>query len=163
MTVFFLRHGMAEERERWSGEDFDRPLTDHGRELLRDEARGIERLALDLDSILSSPFARAYRTAEIVARALGLLDLLEKNDLLGPGFDAGKLAELLSGRDRESSVLLVGHEPDFGKTIGAVIGGGRVRCKKGGLVCLELESASPPRGELLWALPPAFLARLDGN
>ncbi len=163
MTVFFLRHGIAEEAERWAGDDFDRPLTDRGRELLLDEARGIEALELDIDAIVSSPLTRAYRTAEIVARELGLIDLLEKDDLLRPGFDAGKLAQLLSHRPREGTVLLVGHEPDFSRTIGAVIGGGRVRCKKGGLVCLDLESASPPKGELHWALPPAFLARLDGT
>lgn len=162
MTVFFLRHGLAEEKDRWSGDDFDRPLTDHGRELLRDEAKGIERLALDIDGVISSPYVRAFRTAEIVARAIGLLDLLEKDARLGPDFDVAALDGILSGRDRESSVLLVGHEPDFSKTIGEVIGGGRVHCKKGGLVCLEIEG-SPPHGELLWSLPPAFLARLDGN
>ena len=163
MTVFFLRHGIAEEREQWPGTDFDRPLADRGRELLQDEARGIELLGLSIDAILSSPLTRAYSTAEIVAARLGLLGLLETNDLLRPGFNAGKLPELLSRRPREGSALLVGHEPDFSATIGVVIGGGRIRCKKGSLVCLELESVSPPKGELLWVLPPAILARLDGD
>jgi phosphohistidine phosphatase len=46
--------------------------------------------------------------------------------------------------------MLVGHEPDFSRTISALIGGGRVVMKKGGLARVDVESIDPPDGELVW-------------
>jgi phosphohistidine phosphatase len=160
MTLYFLRHGIAVEEGDWPGEDFDRPLSHEGMELLSREARGMADLALGIGLILASPYLRAWQSAEIAARGLGLLGALERAELLSPGFDAKKLAALLAGQARAKALLLVGHEPDFSRTIGKLIGGGRVSCKKGSLLRLELDELAPPRGELLWSLPAAVLARI---
>jgi phosphohistidine phosphatase len=163
MRLFFLRHGIAEDSDLWQGEDSERPLTDQGKELIASEAKVLAELDLGIDAILSSPFLRAYQTAEIVARELKAQDILASSELLGPGLDSRRLEELLSSHAEAEAPLLVGHEPDFSRTIGAVIGGGKVRCKKGSLVCVKLDGRSPPRGELLWSLPPSFLAGQHGD
>ena len=158
MRLYFLRHGIAEERDTWEGEDFERPLTDRGRQRMEAEARAMAELELELDRILSSPFRRAIQTAEIVARELKLGAALAREGLLAPGFDSMRLAELLERFPRDKAILLVGHEPDFSKTVGEAIGGARMLIKKGGLVCVEIEGSPPPRGRLLWSLPPSALA-----
>jgi phosphohistidine phosphatase SixA len=54
--------------------------------------------------------------------------------------------------------MLVGHEPDFSRTIGALIGSGRVQIKKGGLARVDVKNASLQSGELVWLIPPKALA-----
>ena len=71
MKVYFLRHGKAENRSEWRGRDADRPLTPEGEEALRRECKVLLDLDLALDLIVTSPLARARRTAEIVAEDLG--------------------------------------------------------------------------------------------
>jgi len=47
MKLYFLRHGIAVDREEWKGNDFDRPLTDEGRERMAREAKTIAKLDLN--------------------------------------------------------------------------------------------------------------------
>jgi phosphohistidine phosphatase len=53
--------------------------------------------------------------------------------------------------------MLVGHEPDFSMTIGHLIGGGRVVCKKGGVACVNVPDIQAMEGELEWLLPAGLL------
>ena len=85
MRVYFLRHGKAEDRAAWQGRDADRPLTAEGEEALRREAKQLRAVDLALDVIVTSPLARARRTAEIVADELGLAGRLVEDDRLAPG------------------------------------------------------------------------------
>jgi phosphohistidine phosphatase len=77
---------------------------------------------------------------------------------LGPGFDIEQLAAILRDHASARALMLVGHEPSFSETISALIGGGRVVCKKGGLACVDLPDVSNLSGELLWLIPPRLLA-----
>lgn len=159
MKIHFLRHGLAQERLDWKGDDSDRPLTDQGRERMERSAAAIARFGLDLDAILTSPFARASQTASIVAEALHAADRLRFDARLGPGFGKEPLAAILREYAGSQSLMLVGHEPGMSETISALIGGGRIICKKGGLACVKLIDPSSPRGELLWLIPPRWLAQ----
>ena len=87
MRLYFLRHGQAD-RSQWSGNDFDRPLTKQGKQMMAQTADTIAALDLGLDLILTSPLVRAQQTAEIVAKNLRLEDRLAVESRLGPGFDA---------------------------------------------------------------------------
>ena len=157
MKLYFLRHGLAGDRETWAGGDFERPLTDAGKERMAREAATIAKLNLNLDVILTSPLVRAYQTAEIVARLLGMTDKLVKDERLGPGFSPDQLAGILQAYPEAQALMLVGHEPDFSQLIGKLIGGGRIMCKKGSLACVELNDKSL-QGELVWLIPPSVLA-----
>jgi phosphohistidine phosphatase len=157
MKLYFLRHGLAGDRATWQGADCDRPLTDEGKEKMARTADTLAALDLALDAIVTSPLVRAHQTAEIVARKLNGVQLI-KDDRLDPEFDSRRLAKILADHSTASELMLVGHEPGFSMTIGELIGGGRVECKKGGVACVKLD-APFLRGELVWLAPPKILAR----
>jgi phosphohistidine phosphatase SixA len=53
--------------------------------------------------------------------------------------------------------MIVGHEPDFSRTISQLIGGGDVIMRKGGLARVDIKSGNQQRGELVWLLTPALM------
>ncbi|MFQ5592581.1 MAG: phosphohistidine phosphatase SixA [Anaerolineae bacterium] len=156
MRLYFLRHGLAD-RSEWFGPDFERPLTHKGKVRMTREAETIAELGFDLDAIITSPLARAYQTAEIVADELGMRDSLVEDKRLAPGFEPEDLAEIVQEYAGAASLMLVGHEPDFSETIGYLIGGGEVVSKKGSLTRVDLYAGPSLRGELVWLIPPKLL------
>lgn len=158
MRVYFLRHGKAEDRAEWQGRDADRPLTPEGEEIMRREAEALRAMGLAPDVIVTSPLARARRTAEIVADGLGLSGRLVEDDRLAPGFDLDRLEQVFASRAPGArTVLVVGHEPDFSETVSALIGGGDVVMKKGGLARVDVAAPAAGGGRLEWLLTPVLL------
>ncbi len=156
MKIYFLRHGAAADPGEWKGNDYDRPLTDDGRERMAREAKAIRKLDLSLDAILTSPLARARETAEIVAAALKGATV-KADERLGGDFDISGLEEILQDHADAKALMLVGHEPGMSGTIGRLVGEARIDLKKGGLACVELPDASTMTGELLSLIPPKVL------
>jgi len=67
MELYILRHAVAKSRDTWRGEDdSQRPLTRKGEKEMWRIAKAMKNLGLSFDLLLSSPFVRARRTAEIV-------------------------------------------------------------------------------------------------
>ena len=155
MKLYFLRHGLADWPEWDVARDHERPLTKEGLKKMKAEAKTIATLDLQLDAILSSPNTRAFQTADIVAKELGLEVQIEP--LLAPGFDLDRLAELLRAYTAERSLLLTGHEPSFSAVISHLIGNGRLQMKKGALARVDVNSEL--QGELVWLLQPKILIR----
>lgn len=157
MDVYFLRHGIAADRDAWSGSDFDRPLTRDGRARMRREARTLARLRLGLDAIVTSPLVRARETAAIVAKAVGLHgDAFHIDRAVGPEFDTERFAEIVARHGTARALLLVGHEPGMSETVGRLAGGATLALKKGGLAYVTLDG-SAARGTLRWLLAPKLL------
>jgi len=156
MILYFLRHGLAGDRGEWTGDDFERPLTEEGKKRMAREAATLVKMSLDLDMILTSPLVRAYQTAEIVAQHMNRTDKLVQDERLSPGFGSNRLAKILKTFPEAQALMLVGHEPDFSQVIGDLIGGGRLTCKKGSLACVELTGRSL-RGDLVWLIPASVL------
>ena len=71
MKIYLVRHAAAFERDpdRWP-DDSERPLAPEGEEEFRLAARGLARVVPRVDAILSSPYRRAWRTAEILSEGL---------------------------------------------------------------------------------------------
>jgi phosphohistidine phosphatase len=165
MKVSFLRHGIAVERGTPGIPDDQRPLTDEGCEKTRRVAAAIEKLGVNFDLILSSPFTRARQTAEIVAAVLNAKKVLKFSGHLVPG---GSLQSLVDELNRDyagrQDVLLVGHEPDFSQHIAGLTTGGpslQLEMKKAGLCRLEVSRLRAGRcATLEWLLPPKLLLRL---
>ncbi len=167
MLVYLLRHGIAVARGTvaWPGDD--RPLTDTGRVKMEKAARGIARVMDGVDLILTSPMRRAAETARIAADALGAEGKVEACDELAPGASFKGLMLQLAKRRRVRRVLLVGHEPDLGKIVSALLGasGSMIEFKKGALCCIDLDAVPPGpgvQGTLLWHLTPGQLRRVGG-
>lgn len=118
MRLYFMRHAHALERNEWSGEEAARPLSDKGRKCAAAAASGLARLRPGVSAIISSPYARAYETAVIVGRIIGLP--VESSDMLTPGLDLGRLDRALALRPDVDSALFVAHEPDLSRLVAAL-------------------------------------------
>jgi broad specificity phosphatase PhoE len=72
-TLYLIRHGETEWNHigRWQGQA-DVPLSDEGRAQARLLAQRLLREDVQFDQIYASDLSRAYETAQIVARALGM-------------------------------------------------------------------------------------------
>jgi phosphohistidine phosphatase len=156
MKLLFLRHGVAVNRSNWRGTDDQRPLTKAGRDGVIELAGALAEVELDIELVLSSTHLRARQTAEIVAKRLNLNHCLELEPLLSRDFTSRVLDDVLAKRDIRT-VLLVGHEPDFSRTIAELTGGVRVRLKKAGLARVDIDRGSTESGHLVWLIPPKWI------
>lgn len=123
MKLYIMRHGPAED-ESASGRDFDRALTQSGRERVIAVARTLTQHDEAPMSIVSSPLVRALQTAEIVAASTKLADrggTVETRREIAPGGAATQLIDELR-RDKRRRVMLVGHEPDLSGLVFRLVG-----------------------------------------
>jgi len=149
MKLYLLRHGKAD-WPNWKQPDDERPLTDEGKKEVAAVAKLLFRLEIT-PVILTSPLPRASQTAEIAGKHLDAKVHMEP--LLRPGFDAAKLRKILKNFSGKS-LLVVGHEPDFTRTIFQLTGG-NTKMSKAGVALIELETESM-KGVLRWLVPPKF-------
>jgi len=162
MDIYLIRHGIAQELGEKNGfMDERRALTSDGRSKMREAARGMARLGIELDLLLTSPLVRAADTAEIVADALGL----KKGDVrqtsaLSPGAPPEQLFSEIKSAE-SSSIGLVGHQPDLGDFISRMVagsGGLSIELRKGAVCLVNITETVPsPRGSLRWLLQPKQL------
>jgi phosphohistidine phosphatase len=159
--LYLLRHGIAVPHGTIDMRDDDRPLTPKGEKRMRQIGRGLRRLALNVDQIVTSPLPRARRTAEIVAEALGHPDRLEDSDALRPDRPAEMIRDWLAGRPSQN-LMLVGHNPNLSELAWLLVAGEHApligELKKGGLAALV---AGPEADfQLDWLATPRLLRRL---
>ena len=163
MEIYILRHGIAEESSR-SGRDRDRELTVEGIEKTRAGGKALRKLGVEFNLVLASPFARARKTAEIVAEELGCQGMLKECDALASGESAaGVLAELKKAAPTHECVLLIGHEPDLSLLISILLSGQPrlgIAMKKGGLCKLSCDSPEPGGAILHWLLTAKLLEQM---
>lgn len=167
MKLYLMRHGIAEMLGAGGVlHDRDRALTAKGEKRVREIARGLRRLGVKPDVILTSPLRRARQTAELVAGELGLADRLEETAHLGvPPDSAALIRQLQKRRPPPQTVLLVGHEPHLSELAALLITGSvseaGLTFKKGGVARLDAPALSAGRcATLEWLLPPRVLRRL---
>ncbi|MGO8693265.1 MAG: phosphohistidine phosphatase SixA [Rectinemataceae bacterium] len=159
MKLYFFRHGEAMDRWIWKGEESLRPLTAEGEKEIEREARTLASL-VSVGTILSSPYERAARTASILSRGLGVSGNPILDSRLAPGFDLGRLKEIAAEYEDSAELFLVGHEPDFSRLVGRLVGGAAVALKKGGLARVEW-NRDEGSGTLEWLLPPKLLTQMS--
>lgn len=163
MEIYLVRHGAAFERDpdRWP-DDSDRPLTPEGEEEFRLAARGLARLVSGVDAILSSPYRRAWRTAEILSE-LDSWPAPEPLPVLEPTLPPEKAA--LALEDYPGSVAVVGHRPGLHELAAYLLTGQgdgvQIGLEKGGVACIRFDvTPAPGAGELRWLLAPEALRSL---
>jgi phosphohistidine phosphatase len=135
MNLFLLRHGKAEPRSPKWRPDSKRPLTAEGEDSMFAVARGIKALDVSFDVILTSPYARALRTAEILAEVYESEKLFETARLAPEAGANGIIDEVNENFSAAGHIVLVGHEPFLSRLIAALLTG------EGGM-SLELKPAS---------------------
>ena len=161
MDLFVLRHGEAGNRKKMIVVDTKRTLTAAGRKEIDEIAKGISRLKIKPDKIITSPLARARETAEIVAKVQKSKNLEEWEELKPEG-NRQQFYDKLSKFKSDSSILVVGHEPYLTTMICEIMeaSGGHMLLKKGGLARVRIDAFTPKvRGELRWLLSPRLLRK----
>lgn len=160
--LYLIRHGLAEDRgEAWP-DDAKRPLTEAGMARLRKEAKGLSKIDVTFDVVLTSPLVRARQTAEIIAAGQDPKPHLTNADSLSPDGSYAAVIADLAKHSRRKRIALVGHEPSLGELAAKLIGSRRpLPFKKGAICCIEVDSLPPAGpGDLLWFLTPKILRSL---
>jgi len=156
--LYLIRHAIAEERGDSWPDDAKRPLTDDGADKMRKAARGLVRLGVRFDAILTSPFVRTRQTAEIVATAFDERPPIVAIESLAPGGSIQSVLSDLERQARRSRVALVGHEPGIGE-LAARLAGARypIEFKKGAVCRIDVKTFPAGPGKLRWFLTTKIL------
>lgn len=161
--LYIMRHGVAVERGNTDLPDDERPLTAQGEHRVRRIARGLERFGFAVDAIFTSPLPRAFRTAEIVADALGVRERLVLADQLRPARSPAEIRDWLETRD-ERRILIVGHDPSLSGLATLLIAGNAgwdaIRLHKGSIAAFV--RAEHGAYTLDWLARPRLFLRLGG-
>jgi phosphohistidine phosphatase len=164
MQLYIVRHGIAIDREDpKSPADPERFLTEEGIEKTKEVAKGVARLGISPDLLISSPYVRAMQTAEIFAAALDYpKQKIRHTDALLPGSEATLFYKELAKDKQSSTVFCFGHAPQLDDLIAAGLGSKRhvSALKKAGIALLELKRVSPPDGQLVWLATPKLLRKI---
>lgn len=157
MKLLVVRHAQAEDRAEFARhcrDDAQRPLTARGQKRMAVASIGLRRLVKKLDELGSSPLTRALQTAEILGQTY-------KSDVpvvaeLSPSKPVSSVLRWLKRHDAESTIALVGHEPQLGLLISWLMSGldePMLELKKGAAALLEFPGdIGAGKARLLWML-----------
>jgi phosphohistidine phosphatase len=164
MNLFFLRHGKAHPRSPQWRPDSNRPLTREGENGMFEVARGIKSLDVSFDVILTSPYVRALRTAEILAEVYDSQKLFETARLTPDAGAKDIIDEINENFSAAGEIVLVGHEPFMSGLISTLLtgeNGMELELEKAGFCKLTIEKLVFGKcARLNCLLTPRQLARL---
>ena len=158
-TFYLVRHGLAGLRGPAWPDDTKRPLTPKGAARMRQVVRGLRRLDVTVELVLTSPLVRARQTAAVLVAGLEGRPALRVLAALSPGATPARLAKSLAEFTRPQALAIVGHEPDLGRfgawLVGAVA---PLPFKKGGVCRIDTPAAlKKGAGQLIWLAAPRML------
>jgi phosphohistidine phosphatase len=156
MNLFLLRHADA---AAGAPSDRERPLSDKGIAQSHRAGKFCRKQERVPDVILHSPLKRAEQTAVHFAEAAGITRILAA-EFLSPGMTAQKACAELASYSEFGRVMLVGHEPDFGRLAAALIGlpnPRNLRVRKGSLILIELAEIELGEGRLECLVPSKMM------
>ena len=157
--LYLVRHAIAEARGDAWPDDSKRPLTEEGMSRFRKSARGLSRLGVSLDVILTSPLVRARQTADILGAVFEQRPHIVAVESLIPGGSYQSLLTDLEKHSKRTQIALVGHEPGIGE-LAARLAGSRhpFEFKKGAICRIDVDSLPPAGpGKLRWFITPRIL------
>lgn len=164
MTVYLVRHAIAEPRGPVWPDDTERPLTARGTARMRAIAERLADRGVQVDRIVSSPLLRARQTADIL-RGLWLDDPRSADrpgdlvEALAPGHDPAETAAALAALGAIRRLAVVGHEPGLGE-LAAWLTGRRtpLAFKKGGVARIDVpHGLTAGAGSLAWLVTPKLV------
>jgi len=163
MRLYCMRHGAAiNPGDPGCPAEFDRFLTDKGRQETAEAADGLAVLGLTPNRILSSPYLRARQTAEICAERLGhSTDDIDAMEPLAPEGDPiafiGRLALF-----PEDTIFCVGHLPSMDYIVSVALGVQYTvtNFRKNAVAVLDMPTVRPGDATLIAYYPPEALRAL---
>jgi len=148
VELLILRHAKAVPQGFENLPDEERPLAPEGTAHAESLGRRLLELHALPQRIYSSPLARARDTVQSFLRGARRSIEAEFPAVLRPGCTSKEIQEFLGWRaSRSERLMIVGHQPDLGQIIGALIGGDRlaIHLPPGVLARVDLE-----RPEVVW-------------
>jgi phosphohistidine phosphatase len=164
VDLYLVRHAIAFDADpaKWP-DDSKRPLTPEGQKRFSRAARGLRELVPDVDLVLSSPWLRAWQTAELLEADAGWPRAVAC-DALASGRVPAEVLQALQPFNGHATIALVGHEPSLHELASYLLTAdtdAQIEMRKGGVARLEVgEGLRPGAGRLLWLLPPKVLRAL---
>lgn len=159
--LYLVRHGLAEERGDAWPDDAKRPLTEDGTSQMRKAARGLVRLGVAFDVVLTSPYVRTRQTADIIATAFEERPPVVAIESLAPGGSIQSVLTDLERQTRRERIAIVGHEPGIGE-LAARLAGARypIAFKKGAVCRIDIKTFPAGPGRLRWFVTSKILRGL---
>ena len=150
MDLILWRHAEAED-EHEGLHDLERALTHRGEKQAARVAGWLDRHLPEGTRILSSPARRCEQTALALGRKYKV------RDALAPGATVDDLLETAQWPSARHVVLVVGHQPVLGDTIGRLlrIEGGTSPVRKGAVWWLRTRERDGQTQTVLWAVQSA--------
>src|SRR5438270_10080758 len=168
MDLYLVRHGIAYDPDpaQWP-DDKDRPLTPDGEKKLRQVARGLREIVPSVSVVLSSPWARAWRTAELLEKE-ARWPAPVASEALESGRSPAEALQALQPFDASAGVVLVGHEPNMHELASYLLtadtGHVQLEYRKGGVARLQLlDGLRPGSAHLRWLLQPKALRNIASS
>lgn len=119
MNLYLIRHGDAD-KPSTSKPDFERELTQKGKDSIKKAAEGWMNIIQSFDIIVSSPLTRSAQTAEIIAGVFNYSKKIITDKRITSGSRPEDLIDLLRSLNDEN-IAVVGHEPDLTRHLSALI------------------------------------------
>jgi phosphohistidine phosphatase len=160
MLLILIRHGDAGSRDenKWP-DDTERPLTKQGDRQTAKMAKRMRRRGYIPTVLLSSPWVRAWQTAEVVAQEFedeGLMP--EPCEPLATMPRVERFAEVIGAPGAKAKIALVGHEPWLGELASRLLTSSTSRLQidfpKSGVIGIELEAVESGAGRLMFFWRP---------
>lgn len=153
MKLYLMQHALAYPAE----EKLERPLNPTGINQAKAAAKGVRRLGLSFDLIITSPKRRAQQTAALIAERIRYpySDILSSEAML-PSSPPQELLDLLQKEATDSHILIVGHMPHLASLANTLMQGGELLFENAGLTCFDF--SGPKSAQLEFHLKAAQLA-----
>lgn len=120
-VLLLLRHGKSDWDTNTS--DFDRPLKKRGKKGALCAGRWLTKRQLVPDLVISSPATRAFKTARIACKTMGLKRRRILTDDHVYLAQADDLVEVLRDCPEKARIMLVGHNPGLEDLLLYLVGG----------------------------------------
>ena len=158
LQLHLLRHADAGDPEAWTGPDDARPLSAKGEQQAERLATFLHGVRFRTDAVVTSPKLRARQTAEIVADGLGVAVTIDGR--LAANVRPATVDEAIAGVGGPTSIVIVGHDPDFSELLATLTGSPGMSMKKGAIARLDVRGrVAEGRATLRWLIPPELLDR----
>ncbi|WP_162924367.1 SixA phosphatase family protein [Rubrobacter indicoceani] len=170
MDLYLIRHAIAHARDpdRWP-EDSNRPLSSLGKSRFERVAAEVSSFVTPPHRLLTSSFARAWQTAQILHEIAGW-PVPESFPPLAADVSPEETAKALAGLSggEEQRLALVGHRPNLHELASHLLTGKpdgmNIKIKKGGVLYLSFDARSGPgSAELRWHTTPKMALRRVGS
>lgn len=154
MNLYLIRHGNAE-KAGLNKSDFERELTEEGRQKLERAVKYWKNLIPEFDFIITSPLIRAKQTAEIIFKSFNSKHEIIIENTLKNGSETADILNIVNSLNGDN-IALVGHQPDFSYHLSNLISSGSASLdfKKGAIAEVSFDGkAKLNRGMLEFLIP----------